>query len=89
MNSITVDAKTQRALTEVQTRIQAVYPEAVFRVSQGEDPAGIYLDAYTDAEDSFCVFDLVNDWLVDLSINEGIALHVIPLSKAQATTPYP
>jgi hypothetical protein len=23
----------------------------------GEDPAGIYIDAYTDAEDSFRVFD--------------------------------
>jgi hypothetical protein len=89
MTSLTLDEKTQRALTEVQTRIRAMYPDAVFRVLQGEDPAGIYLDVYTDAEDSFCVFDLVNDWLVDLSINEGVSLHVIPLPKAQATTLYP
>jgi hypothetical protein len=88
MNPIMVDEKTQ-ALTEVQTRIQAVYPDAGFRLVQGEDPAGLYLDVYTDAEDSFCVFDLVNDWLVDLSINEGVSLHVIPLPKAQAMTPYP
>jgi hypothetical protein len=84
MKPITWDEKTQRAIAEVQARIQAMYPDAVFRVSQGEDPAGIYIDAYTDAEDSFCVFDLVNDWLVDLSVNEGLSLHVIPLPKEQA-----
>ena len=84
MKPMTWDEKTQRTIAEVQARIQAVYPDAVFRVSQGEDPAGIYIDAYTDAEDSFCVFDLVNDWLVDLSVNEGLSIHVIPLPKDQA-----
>jgi hypothetical protein len=84
MKSITGDEKIQRAITEVQARIQAVYAEAIFRISQGEDPVGIYIDVYTDAEDSFCVFDLVNDWLVDLSVNEGLALYVIPLPKDQA-----
>ena len=81
---MTWDEKIQWAISEVQARIQAVYPDAVFRVSQGEDPVGIYIDAYTDAEDSFCVFDLVNDWLVDLSVNEGLSIHVIPLPKEQA-----
>jgi hypothetical protein len=89
MTPSVVDEKTQRVLTEVQRRIQAVYPDAAFRLLQGEDPAGLYLDVYTDAEDSFAVFDVVNDWLVDVSIHEGIALHVIPLPKAQAVTPYP
>jgi hypothetical protein len=79
------DEKTQRAIAEVQARIQAVYPNAEFRVSDGEEPQGIYIDTYTDAEDSFCVFDLVSDWLVDLSITEGIHLHVIPLPKRQLT----
>lgn len=80
---MTWDEKIQWAIAEVQARIQAVYPDAVFRVSQGEDPVGIYIDAYTDAEDGFCVFDLVNDWLVDLSVNEGLSIHVIPLPKEQ------
>lgn len=81
----TWDDKTQRAITEVQARIRAVYPEAIFHVAEGEDPVGIYIDVYTEAEDSFCIFDLVNDWLVDLSVNAGLALYVIPLPKAQAT----
>ena len=89
MKSITRDEKIQRAIAEVQTRIQAVYPDAVFRIAPGEDPVGIYIDAYTNAEDSFCVFDLVNDWLVDLSVNEGLSIHVIPLPKEQAAMTQP
>lgn len=74
----------QHAIAEVQARITAVYPEATFRLVQGEDPVGLYLDAYTDAEDAFAVLDLVSDWLVDLSVNEGVHLHVIPLPKEAA-----
>lgn len=62
-------------------RHRAVYPEATFRVVEGEDPQCLYIDAFTDADDSFGVFNLVNDWLVDLSITEGIHLHVIPLPR--------
>lgn len=77
------DEKTQRVLAEIQARIKAVYPEATFTVALGEEPVGIYLDAYTDAPDGFAVLDLVSEWLVDLNVNEGLAVHVIPL-PAQA-----
>ncbi len=50
----------------------------------GEDPVGIYIDAYANAEDSFCVFDFVNDWLMALRAYEGLSIHVIPLPKEQA-----
>jgi hypothetical protein len=81
------DEKTQRVLAEIQARITAVYPEATFTVALGEDPVGIYLDAYTDAPDGFAVLDLVSDWLVDLNVNEGLAVHVIPLpTPARAAT---
>jgi hypothetical protein len=50
----------------------------------GEDPAGICIDAYTDAEDSFCVLDLVLDRLVDLHVNEGLSMHGIPLPRERA-----
>jgi hypothetical protein len=74
----------QHAITEAQARITAVYPEATFRLVEGEDPVGLYLDAYTDAEDAFAVLDLVSDWLVDLSVNAGVHLHVIPLPHKAA-----
>ena len=47
----------------------AVYPEATFRLVEGEDPTGLYLGAYNNAEDAFAVLDLDSDWLVDLSVN--------------------
>jgi hypothetical protein len=73
--------KMQHAIAEVEARIRAVYPEATFRLIEGEDPIGLYLDAYTDAEDAFAVLDLVSDWLVDLSVDAGVHLHVIPLPQ--------
>ena len=51
----------QRVIAEVEARILAVLPEATFRLVEGEDPIGLYLDAYTDAEDAFAVLDLVSD----------------------------
>jgi hypothetical protein len=76
--------KIQHVIAEVEARIRAVYPEATFRVIEGEDPIGLYLDAYTDAEDAFAVLELVSDWLVDLSVNDGVHLHVIPLPQEAA-----
>lgn len=81
------DEKTQRVLAELQARITAVYPEATFTVVRGDDPSGIYLDAYTDAPDGFAVLDLVSDWLVDLNVNEGLAIHVIPLPTQAREAP--
>jgi hypothetical protein len=78
------DDTIQHAITEVQARIRAVYPDATFRLVEGEDPIGLYLEAYTDAEDAFTVLDLVSDWLVDLSVNAGVHLHVIPLPQDAA-----
>jgi hypothetical protein len=76
--------KMQHAIAEVEARIRAVYPEATFRLVEGEDPVGLYLDAYTDAEDAFAVLDLISDWLVDLIVNAGVHLHVIPLPQKAA-----
>jgi hypothetical protein len=74
----------QRVIAEVEARILAVFPEATFRLVEGEDPIGLYLDAYTDAEDAFAVLDLVSDWLVNLSVNVGAHLHVSPLPQEAA-----
>jgi hypothetical protein len=74
----------QHAIAEVKARILAVYPDATFHLVEGEDPIGLYLDAYTDAEDAFAVLDLASDWLVDLSVNAGVHLHVIPLPQEAA-----
>jgi hypothetical protein len=76
--------KMQYAIAEVEARIRAIYPEATFRLIEGEDPIGLYLDACTEAEDAFAVLDLVSDWLVDPSVNAGVRLHIIPLPQEAA-----
>ena len=73
--------QTQCVIDEVQATIKAAYPEAEFKIHREEDPAGIYIDAYTATDDGFRVLDLISDRLVDFHIEEGIGLHVIPLSK--------
>jgi len=76
------DEKTQQAIAEVQARITAAYPNATFHIVHGDDPPGIYIDVYTEAEDGFAVLDLVSDRLVDLSVDEGLQIYVVPLPKA-------
>ena len=85
MKSCLWDEKTQKAIDEMKRMIQATYPEASFRAYLGEDPAGVYLNAYTNAEDDFLVLDLISDRLIDLNIDEGVKLYVIPLSIAAST----
>jgi len=75
------DERTQKVIDEVQATIKAAFPEAEFKVHRGEDPEGIYIGAYTKAEDGFCVLDLVNDWLVDLNVEEGLGIYVVPIQK--------
>ena len=75
------NTQTQRAIDEVQATIKAAYPEVEFTIHREEDPAGIYIDAYTETDDGFRILDLVSDRLVDFQIEEGIGLHVIPVSK--------
>ena len=79
MQSQAENPRVQEVIAEAQARIVAVYPEAKFQIRAGQEPVGLYLDAYTNAEDGFCVLELVSDWLVDLSVEEGLDLHVVPL----------
>ena len=74
----------RQAIDEVQTLIKAAFPEAAFKVYRGEDPPGMYIDAYTKAENGFDVLDVIGDRLVDLCVKEGLGIHVVPLLKAES-----
>jgi hypothetical protein len=77
------DERRQRAIAEVQATIKAAFPEAKFKVSQGTDPGGIYIDAYTRADDGFEVLDLISERLVDLCVEKGLGIYVAPLPKEE------
>lgn len=73
------DPQMQSALKELQGVIQERWPTATFQVARGEDPEGIYLDAIVDVEDTDEVMDVVVERLLELQVDHGLPLYVIPL----------
>lgn len=76
---ITITPRAQAALDELQAMIAARFPEATFKVQTGLEPAGIYLLATVDIEDTDEVIDVIGDRLVDLQVEEGLPVYVVPL----------
>jgi hypothetical protein len=75
-----LDERTRQAIDELQGTITAHYPMTIFElVCSPDDPASIHLLAVADVEDPDEVGDLVVERVVDLQVEEGIPLHVIPL----------
>ena len=78
------DRRIATALHELQTLINERYPAAHVDVFQGEDPAGVYLRATVDVEDTDEVLDVVLDRLYDFQVEQGLPVHVvttIPLER--------
>lgn len=73
------DPRIQAALAELQGLILTGYPMATFTVGRGDDPEGVYLTATVDIEDVEEVIDVVVDRLVDLQVEEGLPVDVVPL----------
>lgn len=82
MNAVRVndhDPRVASALSELQAIIRARYPSALFAVSHGEDPEGIYLTAMVDVEDTDVIVDLVIDRLIAIQIEQSLPIYVIPI----------
>lgn len=73
------DPRMQAGIRELQALIRSRYPDATFAASYGEDPVGVYLDVTVDLDDTDEVVDLYIDRLVDLQVEDGLKLHVIPI----------
>jgi HEPN domain len=69
----------QAAIEELQRLIQRHYPEATFQVEPGDDPTGIYVLATVDVEDTDVVVEVYIDRLLELQIDEGLAVYVVPV----------
>ena len=68
------------AVTELQNCILEQWPDATFRVGRGaDDPIMVHLWATVDVEDTDIVVDSVIDRLVQLHMDEGIPIAVIPV----------
>jgi hypothetical protein len=69
----------QAAIGELQRLIQQHYPEATFQVELGDDPTGMYVLATVDVEDTDAVVEVYIDRLLELQIDEGLAVYVVPV----------
>ncbi|MBI4319561.1 MAG: hypothetical protein HY675_13820 [Chloroflexi bacterium] len=75
-----LDEKTLEAVTQLEDIIRQKYPTAAFELSRSpEDRNSIHLTTIVDVDDPDEVGDLVIDRVVDLNVEEGIPIHVIPV----------
>ena len=78
-----IEERTKRALEELETLIAGRYPQASFAVVHGEDPEGVYLKATVDLDDVDEVMDVYRDRLLDIQVDEGLLVYVIPLQPVE------
>ena len=69
----------QQAIEELQALIRRVDPTATFEVIPGDDPAGTYVIATVDVEDTETVVDGYIDRLLALQIEAGLPVYVVPV----------
>jgi len=73
------DPRLAPALDELRAMIKVRYPQATFELSRGtDDPAAVHLIAVVDVVDTDEVVDLVIDRMMELQIEEGLPIFVIP-----------
>jgi hypothetical protein len=75
---VPITPRMEEAIAEMKERISRRFPTTTYEMYQGEDPVGIYLVAIVDTDDREEVMDLFLDRLVDLQVDEGLPLFVIP-----------
>jgi hypothetical protein len=76
-----VNEPAQAAIDELKRSILSRHPEATFEVGPGtDDPTLIHLYAYVDLDDPEEAADEILDRMVDIQLDDGIPLHVIPMS---------
>lgn len=69
----------KKAVKELKGLITARYPQATFSVAAGEDPEGIYLRTTVDVPDTEEVLDVVIDRMLEMEIDEGLPIYVLPV----------
>lgn len=70
----------QAAIAELQERIRDRYPAASFRVQYSPDePEAVLLKTMVDVEDRDEVLDVVAERMMQLQIEEGLPIFVVPI----------
>lgn len=73
----------QHAIIELTERVRQRYPEATFRVARNiEEPRHVHLIVTVDVDDTDAVLDTVIDRVLELRLDDGLPVHVIPVRPA-------
>ena len=73
------DPRLHAAVADMQTLILANYPGTTFDIGPGEDPGSTWMWARVGVEDPGEVVDLIIEPLLDLQLERGILIDVIPV----------
>ena len=72
------------AIRELRAMITARYPDALFEIARSTDePKSIHLITTVDIEDTDSILDLVIERVLELNVEEGIPIHVIPVQPIE------
>ena len=70
----------QGAIDELKAIILAHYPETAFRVTPSpEERDAVHLKAIVDVDDTDEVVDLVIDRMMEMQIDDGLPIYVVPV----------
>lgn len=73
------DPRISAALEELRMLVWRRYPEATFQVTTAQDdPSIVHLIAEVDLDDTEPLVDLVIDRMVQLQVDDGLPIFVIP-----------
>lgn len=74
-----ISPRVQAAIDELASLISARFPDATFLVRERFDPPGISLVATVDIEDIDEVVDVIGDRMLEMQVEEGLPVYVVPL----------
>lgn len=80
MHDYVANARVNRALNELADIVRGTHPDATFEVvSAQDDPGIVHLLARVDVDDPDEVADLVMDRMLEMQVEEGLPVYLIPL----------
>lgn len=79
------ESRMESAVTEIKGLILQHFPDAEFVVGLGEDPDGTWMTVTVDIDDTDDVIDVIVERLLDMQVEEGIPLYVIPVQPIERT----
>ncbi len=84
MSRLAEQSRLNEAIAELRGLITECFPQTSFAVFEGDDPAGLYLEATADLEDCEELLEPVRDRLVELHVDERLPVYVLtarPLAR--------